>query len=65
MFGPSSIDFRVRWWIETYVDTRRMFDKVNTTIYRRLEEAGIEIPFPQQVVTYKSEPPVPIPTKEE
>ena len=52
-FGPSSLTFRVRWWIESYVDTRRMFDRVNTVIYRKLDEAGIEIPFPQQVVTYK------------
>lgn len=57
MFGPSSLNFRVRWWINSYVDTRRMFDKVNTVIYTRLEEAGIEIPFPQQVVTYKKELP--------
>lgn len=63
MFGPSSLDFRVRWWIESYVDTRRMFDKVNTVVYKRLEEAGIEIPFPQQVVTYKPEKAEPVPTE--
>ena len=57
MFGPSALNFRVRWWINSYVDTRRMFDKVNTVIYKRLAEAGIEIPFPQQVVTYKKEMP--------
>jgi small-conductance mechanosensitive channel len=45
-FGDSALIFRVRWWIETYVDTRRMFDKVNTAVYHALEEAGIEIPFP-------------------
>jgi small-conductance mechanosensitive channel len=46
-FGDSALIFRVRWWIETYVDTRRMFDKVNTAVYHALSEAGIEIPFPQ------------------
>jgi small-conductance mechanosensitive channel len=52
-FGDSSLVFRVRWWLESYVDTRRMFDSVNTAIYKALNEAGIEIPFPQRVVTHK------------
>ena len=52
-FGDSALIFRIRWWLETYVDTRRMFDRVNTAIYQGLRGAGIEIPFPQQVVTYK------------
>ena len=52
-FGASALTFRVRWWLESYVDTRRMFDKVNTAIYQGLNKAEIEIPFPQQVVTYK------------
>ena len=52
-FGASALTFRVRWWLESYVDTRRMFDKVNTAIYESLNKAKIEIPFPQQVVTYK------------
>jgi small-conductance mechanosensitive channel len=46
-FGDSALNFRVRWWIESYVDTRRMFDQVNTAIYEALAEAGIEIPNPQ------------------
>ena len=52
-FGDSSLVFRVRWWLDSYVDTRRMFDSVNTAIYRALNEANIEIPFPQRVVTHK------------
>lgn len=55
-FGDSALIFRVRWWIESYVDTRRMFDKVNTAIYSALEEAGIELPFPQQEVHHKLDP---------
>ena len=45
-FGESAMIFRVRWWIESYVDTRRMFDRVNTRIYQALESAGIETPAP-------------------
>jgi MscS family membrane protein len=53
-FGDSALIFRVRWWIETYVDTRRMFDSVNTAIYHALNQAGIEIPFPQMDIRQRS-----------
>lgn len=55
-FGDSSLVFRVRWWLDSYVDTRHMFDKVNSAIYKALNEAQIEIPFPQRVVTHKDLP---------
>lgn len=55
-FGDSALIFRVRWWLDSYVDTRRMFDRVNTAMYSALNEAGIEIPFPQQVVRHKVDP---------
>jgi small-conductance mechanosensitive channel len=55
-FGDSALIFRVRWWLESYVDTRRMFDSVNTAMYNALNEAGIEIPFPQRVIIHKVEP---------
>ena len=54
-FGDPVFTFRVRWWLESYVYTRRMFDKVNTTIYKGLGEAGIEIPFSQRVISYKTD----------
>jgi small-conductance mechanosensitive channel len=31
-----------------------MFDRVNTAMYNALNQAGIDIPFPQQVVHLKS-----------
>lgn len=49
-FQDSGLLFRVRCWIEHYVETRRIIDKLNSVIYRALTEAGIEIPFPQRVV---------------
>ena len=48
--GDSAMIFRVRWWIESYVDTRRMFDQVNTAIQKALDEQGIAIPFPTQTL---------------
>jgi small-conductance mechanosensitive channel len=49
-FQDSGLLFRVRCWIEHYVETRRVIDKLNTTIFKALEEAGIKMPFPQRVV---------------
>jgi small-conductance mechanosensitive channel len=50
--------FRVRWWIESYRDTRRMFDKVHTALQHALDGAGIDCPFPTQTLNLqiKSEP---------
>ena len=53
-FGDSALIFRVRWWIDSYVDTRRMFDAVNSAILHALEAAEIEIPSPQLEVIVKS-----------
>jgi len=55
-FGDSALIFRVRWWIRSYQDTRRMYDRVNTAIYKALQEAGIQIPFPQRDVHHKLDP---------
>ena len=53
-FGDSALIFRVRWWLESYVDTRRMFDRVNTAIYKALKEENIQLPFPQMEVHLKT-----------
>lgn len=55
-FGDSGLIFRLRWWIESYVDTRQVFDRVNTAVYNALGAAGITIPFPQQDVHHKIDP---------
>jgi small-conductance mechanosensitive channel len=49
-FGDTGLIFRVRWWLESYEDTRRMFDRVNSALYHALDDAGIELSFPQQTV---------------
>lgn len=48
-FGDSSINFTVRAWCKTenYLD---VFYQCNKNIKAALDEAGIEIPFPQRVV---------------
>ncbi len=49
-FADSALLFRVRCWIENYVETRRIIDKMNTAIYQALNREGIEIPFPHREV---------------
>jgi small conductance mechanosensitive channel len=53
--GDSAMIFRVRWWIESYEDTRRMFDRVHTALQHALDEAGIECPFPTQTLNLQLE----------
>jgi small-conductance mechanosensitive channel len=43
-FGESTITFRIRWWIDSYVDTRRMFDKVNEALLKGFNEANVNMP---------------------
>jgi small-conductance mechanosensitive channel len=49
-FGDSALVFRVRCWIEHYIETRRVIDKMNTALYHALDKAGIIIPLPQQEI---------------
>jgi small-conductance mechanosensitive channel len=46
--GDAGMIFRVRWWIESYEDTRTMFDRVHRSLQQALDEAGIESPNPAQ-----------------
>jgi MscS family membrane protein len=46
--GDSAMVFRVRWWIQSYVDTRRVVDRVHTALQHALDAAGIESPYPTQ-----------------
>jgi small-conductance mechanosensitive channel len=43
--GDSALKFRVRWWIESFTDTRNIYDLVHDAIYDALNAAGIESPF--------------------
>lgn len=53
--GDSAMIFRVRWWIGSYEDKRRVYDRVNTALQVALDEAGIEMPFPIQEINLKIE----------
>ena len=51
--GDSAMVSRVRWWIDSYQDTRRMLDQVHRALQRALDKAGIESPFPTQDISGK------------
>lgn len=55
-FGQSSLDFHVRYWIDSYEDTRLIQDRVHTALEARLRAEGIEIPFPQRVLWNGAKP---------
>jgi small-conductance mechanosensitive channel len=53
--GDSAMIFRVRWWIESYEDTRRIYDRVHTALQRALDAAAVDMPFPTQTVNLRVE----------
>jgi len=50
-FGDSALDFQLQVWIESPAVRGRALDQLNSAVYKAFNEAGIEIPFPQRVVT--------------
>ena len=53
--GDSAMIFRVRWWIDSFEDTRGIFSEIHTALHEALNKAEIEIPYPKQdlQVTFK------------
>jgi MscS family membrane protein len=56
-YGQVAMILRVRWWIESYQDTRRITDKVNEAMYKALVEAKIDMPGPMMTVELKDRKP--------
>ena len=52
-YGDVGIIFRVRCWIQDYVETRRIMDKLNSCLYDALYESGIEMPMPVQTLYHR------------
>ncbi len=53
--GESSLDFFVLLWIDDRANRFTVQEVLNTEVYTRLTEAGIEIPFPQRTVHVRFE----------
>ncbi len=54
--GASSLDFVLLCWIEEPSTKEPVIDEINTAVYNKLNEAGIEIPYSKQDVYIKSMP---------
>ncbi len=54
--GASSLDFVLHCWIEVPSKKESVIDEINTAVYNKLNEAGIEIPYSKQDVYIKSMP---------
>jgi len=52
----NHVKFRLRWWIDSYEDTRIMFDRVHTNVKIALDQAGIQSPNPIQDINLKIDP---------
>lgn len=55
-FGDSSLDVELLGWIEVPVQRGRALDALNTAVYKRFAEEGIQIPFPQRDLYVKEAP---------
>jgi small-conductance mechanosensitive channel len=55
-FGDSSLDHELLCWVERPVLRGRVAHLLNTEVYKRFLQEGIEIPFPQRDVYIKSAP---------
>jgi len=57
-FGASSINFAVRFWHRSSIRSEwEVRSDVAMAIHKALDDAGIEIPFPQRVLTFVDEAP--------
>ena len=55
-FGESSLDFELLGWVEKPELRGRVIDSLNTTVYKRFNEEGIEIPFAKRDLYIKEMP---------
>jgi small-conductance mechanosensitive channel len=53
-FGPSSLDFSIRAWTNTFGEWVAIRSELAIRVYDALKDAGIAIPFPQQDVHVRS-----------
>ncbi len=53
-FGDSSLDHELLCWVEKPVLRGRILHLLNTAVYKRFLQEGIQIPFPQREVLLRS-----------
>ena len=53
--GDSGLELELLAWVPDPWMRGRVLDKLNTAVYKRLNEAGIEIPYPKRDVFLHSD----------
>ncbi len=56
LFGPSSLDFELLFWVDHPELRGRVLDALNTKVYKMLNEESIEIPYAKQDIYIKGLP---------
>lgn len=64
-FDDSAVQYMLRVWLADFADVPHVHDEVFARLWYRFGRAGIEIPFPQRVVTVRPEVPRPQGLREE
>jgi MscS family membrane protein len=55
-FGASSLDMELLCWVENPEFRGRVLDALNTTIYKRFRDEGVEIPYSKHDIYIKEMP---------
>lgn len=56
VFGPSSLDFELLFWVEKPEQRGMALDRLNTAVYKKFNEEQIEIPYSKQDIYIKGLP---------
>ncbi len=54
-FDDSSIRYQIRYYVANWADSDNVMDEIWSRLWYKLRREGIEIPFPQRVLTVKRE----------
>ena len=55
-FAESSVQYLIRYYLRSYADLLPSQGEIYTRLWYRFGRAGIEIPFPQRIITVRNEP---------
>lgn len=53
-FGDSALEYQIRCWVPSPTRETKARHRLNRTIYKRFDETGISIPFPQRDVNLRT-----------
>jgi small-conductance mechanosensitive channel len=54
-FNELKMTLRVHWWVESFINSRGEYDKVNEAIYLALKDAKIEMPSSTRTISLKED----------